>query len=82
MSSSPDCPAVGLRGVTKRFAGYTAVNDITLDVGSGTFVSIVGPSGCGKSTVLNIVAGLTPPSEGVVEIFGESLAGINRLLGS
>src|SRR5437667_7184968 len=70
--------AVRLRGVTKRFPGYTAVEQITLDVTAGRFVSIVGPSGCGKSTLLNMIAGLAPPSDGVVEVFGEPLAGINR----
>ncbi len=70
--------AVRLRDVTRRFPGYTAVERISLDVAEGRFVSIVGPSGCGKSTVLNMIAGLLPPSGGAVEIFGEPLAGINR----
>src|SRR5713226_162565 len=70
--------AVRLRDVTRRFPGYTAVERISLEVAEGRFVSIVGPSGCGKSTVLNMIAGLLPPSGGAVEIFGEPLAGINR----
>ena len=70
--------AVRLLEVSKRFSGYTAVEQISLDVAEGRFVSIVGPSGCGKSTVLNMMAGLAPPSDGVVEVFGEQLAGINR----
>jgi NitT/TauT family transport system ATP-binding protein len=70
--------AVRLRDVTRRFPGYTAVDRISLEVAEGRFVSIVGPSGCGKSTVLNMIAGLLPPSDGAVEIFGEPLAGINR----
>jgi len=71
-------PAVRLQHITKRFAGYSAVEAITLEVTSGRFVSIVGPSGCGKSTVLNMIAGLLAPSGGVVEVFGDPLAGINR----
>lgn len=74
---SNDC-AVALKGVGKQFSGYIAIRDITFDVAAGRFVSIVGPSGCGKSTVLNVIAGLLPPSTGAVEIFGESLIGINR----
>ena len=70
--------AVGLRGVSRCFAKYTAVRDITFDIAAGRFVSIVGPSGCGKSTVLNIIAGLLAPTAGVVEIFGKPLEGINR----
>jgi NitT/TauT family transport system ATP-binding protein len=74
--------ALSLRGLTKRFSSpsgsYTAVSGITLDCQAGTFVSLVGPSGCGKSTILNMVAGLTAPSEGTVEVFGEVLTGLNR----
>src|SRR5262245_37259392 len=70
--------AVRLYGVTKRFGDYIAVEQVTLDVTAGRFASIVGPSGCGKSTVLNMIAGLSAPSGGVVEIFGEPLAGVNR----
>jgi NitT/TauT family transport system ATP-binding protein len=71
-------PAVALKDVGRRFADYTAVQDITFDVAKGRFVAIVGPSGCGKSTVLNMIAGLLAPSAGAVDIFGEPLAGINR----
>ncbi len=70
--------AVALRGVSKRFPGYAALEGITLDIPAGRFLSIVGPSGCGKSTLLNMTAGLTRPSEGTIEIFGRSLDGINR----
>jgi NitT/TauT family transport system ATP-binding protein len=74
--------AVSLRGLTQRFrsaaGSYIAIQDIDLDVRPGCFVSLVGPSGCGKSTVLNLVAGLTIPTEGTVEVFGEPLRGLNR----
>lgn len=73
--------AIRLEGLTKRFSSdtgtYTAVQEISLDVQRGTFMSLVGPSGCGKSTILNMVAGLTKPSAGTVQIFGEPLTGIN-----
>ena len=46
----------------------TALDDFTLSVAGGEFVSIVGPSGCGKTTVLRIVAGLEKPSGGTVEV--------------
>jgi sulfonate transport system ATP-binding protein len=60
---------------------YAAVQRATLDVADGEFVAIVGPTGCGKSTLLNVTAGLFPPSQGRVEIFGSSLAGLNRQAG-
>jgi len=78
MSPASGPSAITLRGAARRFAGYTAVQDISFEARSGRFVSIVGPSGCGKSTVLNMIAGLLAPSEGAVEIFGVPLAGINR----
>ena len=70
--------AVALRGVTKRFPAYSAVEDITFTASAGQFLSIVGPSGCGKSTLLNMIAGLLPPTAGQVDIFGRRLTGINR----
>jgi len=52
---------------------YTAVEDVTLAVAPGEFVSVVGPTGCGKSTLLNIGAGLLAPSSGAVHVFGTPL---------
>jgi len=74
----PLARAVALEHVSRQFSGYTAVEDISFDVAAGHFVSLVGPSGCGKSTVLNIIAGLLAPSAGVVKVFEQPLAGINR----
>jgi NitT/TauT family transport system ATP-binding protein len=77
--------AVEFDRITCTFAGkagsYTAVKDTTLSVGEGEFVSVVGPTGCGKSTLLNVAAGLLRPSSGVVRVFGEPLAGVNRRAG-
>src|SRR5262249_13763386 len=60
---------------------YFAVDRTSLVVEDGEFVSIVGPTGCGKSTLLNIAAGLLAPSAGRVEVFGATLAGLNRQAG-
>jgi NitT/TauT family transport system ATP-binding protein len=57
---------------------YRAIDEISLAVPSGAFVAIVGPSGCGKSTLLNVVAGLLPPSSGIVRVAGDTLTGLNR----
>jgi NitT/TauT family transport system ATP-binding protein len=57
-----------LRNVGKTFeSGTTALDGLSLDVRSGEFVSLLGPSGCGKSTALRIIAGLSMPSDGMVE---------------
>jgi NitT/TauT family transport system ATP-binding protein len=60
---------------------YTAVQNVSLSVGAGEFVSVVGPTGCGKSTLLNVGAGLLQPSTGAVRVFGQPLAGINTRAG-
>ncbi|MEY7852257.1 ABC transporter ATP-binding protein [Natrarchaeobius sp. A-rgal3] len=59
---------VRLEHVTKRFEDVTAVDDVSLEVEDGEFVTFVGPSGCGKSTTMETVAGLTKPTEGRVFI--------------
>ena len=70
--------ALEFENVAKRFAAYTAIENISFDVRAGAFVAMVGPSGCGKSTVLNVAAGLTEPSQGSIRVFGSVLGGINR----
>ncbi|SFC00948.1 carbohydrate ABC transporter ATP-binding protein, CUT1 family [Halobiforma haloterrestris] len=59
---------VRLEHITKRYEDVTAVDDVSLEVADGEFVTFVGPSGCGKSTTMETVAGLTRPSEGNVYI--------------
>ena len=79
--------AVSFENITCAFAArdgghpYTAVEDVTLAISEGEFVSVVGPTGCGKSTLLNVAVGLLRPSAGTVRVFGEPLAGINRRAG-
>jgi len=67
-TTAPAGPLVALRGVGKIFAsGTRALSGLDLDIRPGEFVSLLGPSGCGKSTALRVMAGLSAPSEGVVE---------------
>ena len=81
ISIVPRRTAVSLRNVSCRFGAYTAVDGATIEVGDGEFVSVIGPTGCGKSTILNVVAGLLPPTEGDTEIFGAPLVGLNKHAG-
>src|SRR6478609_4956475 len=57
-----------LRGITKRFADFVAVDALALDVPEGSFFALLGPSGCGKTTTLRIVAGLEDPTLGTIRI--------------
>ena len=88
MNAPAPAPALALAGISCTFVSkddpgqrYTAVRDVSLNVGAGEFVSVVGPTGCGKSTLLNLGAGLLAPSTGTVQVFGEALVGINRRAG-
>jgi len=64
-----------LDGVTKRYGTETAVSDLTLSVRDGELLTLLGPSGCGKTTTLRMLAGLERPSEGVISLADEEVAG-------
>ena len=65
--------AVSVRGVTKAFGAVRALDDISLDVRRGEFLSLLGPSGCGKTTLLRIIGGFEDPTSGDVVIGGRSV---------
>ncbi len=65
--------AVHIDGVTKRYGTATAVDDLTLDVQQGEFLSLLGPSGCGKTTTLRMIAGFEYPDAGDIRISGRSV---------
>lgn len=66
----PGEPILLLDGVTKRYAGVTAVNDVSMVVKSGTVHALIGPNGAGKSSLINVIAGLTYADRGSI-IFAE-----------
>ncbi|MGH3387357.1 MAG: ABC transporter ATP-binding protein [Actinomadura sp.] len=68
-----DRGAVSVRGVTKRYGDTVALDDVTLDVRAGEFMTLLGSSGSGKSTLLNVVAGFTEPTAGAVEVDGTDI---------
>jgi simple sugar transport system ATP-binding protein len=66
-------PAIELRGITKRFPGVVANNDITLDVFAGEIHVLLGENGAGKSTLIGILAGLQQPDAGTICVHGRSV---------
>jgi spermidine/putrescine ABC transporter ATP-binding subunit len=64
---------VSLSGVSKLFGEMRAVDDVSLDIASGEFVTLLGPSGCGKTTTLRMVAGLVEPDGGTIRLGGEDV---------
>lgn len=72
-------PFIAFRNVSKSFRDaregrlVCAVDNISMDIGRGAFVTVIGPSGCGKTTLLNILAGFEQPSAGRVLLEGQSI---------
>ena len=67
---------LSVQHVTKTFKDFVAVDNVSFEVPDGQFFSILGPSGCGKTTLLRMIAGLTQPTRGDIEIRGRSMLGI------
>ncbi|MGY9054294.1 MAG: ABC transporter ATP-binding protein [Alphaproteobacteria bacterium] len=61
--------------LTKRFGGFTAVNDVSFKVEQGEILGLIGPNGSGKSTIFNMLSGTFPPSEGSIQFEGKELSG-------
>jgi len=66
-----------LNGVTKRFGGLTAVNNVTFSVEQGEIFGLIGPNGAGKSTLLNCLAGATRPNGGSITLDGKDTTGLS-----
>ena len=66
-----------VQGVTKRFGGLNALDDLSFEVSEGEIVSIIGPNGAGKSTVFNVITGLYRPDSGSVRFNGDSIVGLS-----
>lgn len=65
-----------LQGLVKRYGDFTAVSECNLSVTKGEFVCLLGPSGCGKTTTLQMVAGLTPPTQGRIVLDGQDITSV------
>ena len=65
-----------LHGVTKRFDGLTANQDVSFSVDAGQIVGLIGPNGAGKTTAFNCVAGFYAPTSGRIELDGKTISGL------
>ena len=65
--------SVEIINISKTFEDSRVVDDISVTISDGEFVSLLGPSGCGKTTTLRIIAGLIDPDEGAIKINGEDV---------
>lgn len=64
-----------VNGLTKKFGGVTAVDDVSFHVGSGEIVAVIGPNGAGKTTLFNMISCFMPPTSGTVKYKGGMLTG-------
>jgi branched-chain amino acid transport system ATP-binding protein len=67
---------LSVSGLTKRFVGFLAVNQISFEVREGEIVGLIGPNGSGKTTTFNMIAGMLRPSSGSVRFKGEEIGGL------
>lgn len=69
-------PALEVLNVTKRFGGFTAVNDVSLSLAAGARHALIGPNGAGKTTLFNLLSGRLPMDTGQVRYLGQSIGGL------
>jgi sulfate transport system ATP-binding protein len=69
--------SIEIRNIHKQFGNFTALGDVSLDIGSGELVALLGPSGCGKTTLLRIIAGLETPDAGSIHFAGADTTGVH-----
>jgi len=75
-ASTTTTPALETRGLTIRFGGHVAVNDVSCRFTPGTLTSIVGPNGAGKTTYFNLISGQLRATSGQVIVGGEDITGL------
>jgi spermidine/putrescine transport system ATP-binding protein len=72
-AGAPGAGAIEISGVSKKFDGVTAVDNVDITIAAGEFFSMLGPSGCGKTTTLRLVAGFEHPTSGQIRLGGADI---------
>ena len=67
---------ITINNLTKKFGGFTAVNNASLTIEKGSITGLVGPNGAGKTTLFNVIAGVYKPSQGTVLLDGKDITGL------
>src|SRR3978361_2054449 len=73
-AEAADIPLLRIEAAGKRFGGFRAVDQLSLDIRAGEFFALLGPSGCGKTTLLRMLAGFETPDEGRILLGGKDIA--------
>ncbi|WP_444464696.1 ABC transporter ATP-binding protein [Rhodobacter capsulatus] len=73
--------SLSLQTLTRRFGNTFALDAVSAEIPSGSFLALLGPSGCGKTTLLRLIAGLDRPDSGALQIGGETVAAPGRFVG-
>jgi branched-chain amino acid transport system ATP-binding protein len=66
---------LAVEALSKRFGGFTAVNDVSFSVGNGEILGLIGPNGSGKSTIFNLISGALRPTAGAIRFEGREIGG-------
>ncbi|HRD74843.1 MAG TPA: ATP-binding cassette domain-containing protein, partial [Hyphomicrobiaceae bacterium] len=66
-------PQLTITGVSKKFGGVTAVQDVTVEVPRGRILSVIGPNGAGKTSLLNMISGFYRPDTGRIVFEGQEI---------
>lgn len=69
-------PILSVKGVTQRFRGLVAVDDVSFEVPQGQIYAVIGPNGAGKTTLFNLIAGVYTPSAGTIDFEGARISGL------